>query len=521
MLNTLLSSISFSFGLDDIDTYSIVIGGSVIIILSYFANVLAKRTNIPSVLVLIAMGIGIRQGLTAMDVIAIPFQDQILELLGTVGLIFILLEAALDLELSKKKLPLILKSASLALLALGISSIAIAAFFTYVLAMDSMTAIVYAIPLSIMSSAIIIPSVGGLSRERKEFMVYESTFSDIWGIMAFYILLENHDATSGTEVVLAIGKNIGGSFIISIVVSYLLVYVLQKIKSSVKLFLSIAVLLLIYSVQKLLHLSPLILILIFGLMLNNYKIFFPRIFQNQDGESWLGSLLNEAKMSSLRHDFHVLTLESAFVIRTFFFVMFGATVALASLANWEVVFYGLVISVILYIVRFILLYLFRRKDPTSLLYIAPRGLITILLFFHIVHLSSDPDHPQFVSEAFDPAILLVVILVTSIVMTISLIQQGSGLKEIKIHEGHPLLSEEDESNDKKVGEDEIDSTTGADVVDIVDDGEGEIEDVASKEVGDEDVARKGEADSGDEDDEDDDDDDEDEDDEDEVEGQKS
>ena len=446
MLNTILSSLSFSFGLDDIDTYSIVIGGSVIVILSYFANVLAKRTNIPSVLVLIAMGIGIRQGLTAMDIFDIPFQDRILELLGTVGLIFILLEAALDLELSRAKLPLILKSATLALLALSISSIAIATFFTHVLAMDSITAVVYAIPLSIMSSAIIIPSVGGLSRDKKEFMVYESTFSDIWGIMAFYILLENHDAASGTDVAMAIGKNIGGSFIISIVVSYLLVYVLQKIKSSVKLFLSIAVLLLIYSIQKLLHLSPLILILIFGLMLNNYKIFFPLIFKNKDGESWLGSLLDEKKMSSLRHDFQVLTLESAFVIRTFFFVMFGATVALASLANWEVVFYGLVISVILYIVRLILLYIFRLKDPKSLLYIAPRGLITILLFFHIVHLSSDEANPQFVSEAFDPAILLVVILVTSIVMTISLIQQGSGLKEIKVHEGHPLLSEVDEGN---------------------------------------------------------------------------
>ena len=55
-------------------------------------------------------------------------------------------------------------------------------------------------------------------------------------------------------------------------------------------------------------------------------------------------------MKGLRHDFHVLTLESAFVIRTFFFVMFGATVVLSSLMNVEVLFYGLTISVILYVV---------------------------------------------------------------------------------------------------------------------------------------------------------------------------
>ena len=48
-----------------------------------------------------------------MGVEEIPFESVALELLGTVGLIFILLEAALDLELSKEKLPLILKSAKL------------------------------------------------------------------------------------------------------------------------------------------------------------------------------------------------------------------------------------------------------------------------------------------------------------------------------------------------------------------------------------------------------------------------
>ena len=82
-----------------------------------------------------------------------------------------------------------------------------------------------------MSSAIIIPSVGGLSLEKKEFMVYESTFSDIWGIMAFYMLLGNQDASSTQEILVAIGMNLGGTLLISVAVSYLLVYVLQKIDS--------------------------------------------------------------------------------------------------------------------------------------------------------------------------------------------------------------------------------------------------------------------------------------------------
>ena len=430
------------FSLDDIGAFSLVIGGSMIIILSYFANLLAKRTNIPSVLVLIAMGVLIRQGLSALGMEEIPYESLALELLGTVGLIFILLEAALDLELSKEKLPLIMKSASLALFTLGASTLGIAALLFYSLGLEWFTAVVYAIPLSIMSSAIIIPSVGGLSLERKEFMVYESTFSDIWGIMAFYLVLGNQEALGAGEVLKSIGVNLGASLIISVAVSYLLVYILQKITSSVKLFLSIAVLILIYSIQKMLHLSPLILILIFGLMLNNHKIFFANIFKNKEGQSWLGGLLNDEKMAGLRHDFHLLTLESAFVIRTFFFVLFGATVVLASLTDLEVLFYGLTISVILYVTRFVFLRLFRPEDPFSLLYIAPRGLITILLFFQI-----SSNYTELVDTSFNGGILLVVILVTCVIMTVSLMQKGTGIEPVEINKGQDLLFEsKDESS---------------------------------------------------------------------------
>ena len=437
----MLNSVMELFSLDNIGAFSLVIGGSIIVILSYFANLLAKRTNIPSVLVLIGMGVLIRQGLSALGMEEIPYESLALELLGTVGLIFILLEAALDLELSKKKLPLILKSASLALFSLGASTLGIAALLFYSLGLEWFTAVVYAIPLSIMSSAIIIPSVGGLSLEKKEFMVYESTFSDIWGIMAFYLVLGNQEAVGPGEVLKSIGVNLGASLIISIAVSYLLVYVLQKITSSVKLFLSIAVLILIYSIQKMLHLSPLILILIFGLMLNNHKIFFAKIFKNKEGKSWLGGLLDDEKMAGLRHDFHLLTLESAFVIRTFFFVLFGATVVLASLTDIEVLFYGLTISVILYVTRFVFLRLFRPEDPVSLLYIAPRGLITILLFFQI-----GSNYPELVDTSFNGGILLVVILVTCIIMTVSLIQKGTGIEPVAVNKGQYLLFEAKDEN---------------------------------------------------------------------------
>ena len=65
LAHILLDGLSLNLSADDVSAYGLVIGGSAVIILSYFANLLAKRTNVPSVLVLIAMGIAIRQGLRA------------------------------------------------------------------------------------------------------------------------------------------------------------------------------------------------------------------------------------------------------------------------------------------------------------------------------------------------------------------------------------------------------------------------------------------------------------------------
>lgn len=401
----------------DINAYYLVIAASLVIIFSYFANVISRKTNIPSVLLLIILGVLIKQSFPYFGLSKLPYEGLILEVLGTVGLIFIVLEAALDLELRKDKWPIIWKSMLVALGALLFSSFGIAGFLYWIFFDDFFNALVYAIPLSIMSSAIIIPSVGGLVQWQKEFMVYESTFSDILGIMFFYLLLGNEDAGSVWTVVKNVGVNISVTIVLGLLVSYVMVFMLQKITGNVKLFLTIAVLLLIYAIEKLVHLSPLILVLAFGLMLNNHKLFFVKRMRQ---------LVNDEKIESITKDFHVLTLETAFVIRTFFFVIFGITIVLSSLMSWSVIFYSLVIVVILYLVRFLFLMLFARKDTFPMLYIAPRGLITILLYFQIYS-----GHPEYVHDGFDQGILLLVIMVTSIVMTISLIQNGFGVYSVK------------------------------------------------------------------------------------------
>ncbi len=400
-------------------SYYLIIGVSLVIIISYFFNLVSRKTNIPSVLLLIGLGIGIKEILIAAQIgHDINFMPM-LEILGIVGLIMIVLEAALDLELTKEKRPLIIRSFLVALFGLVLSSLVIAVIISLVITQDFsytyfFNSLIYAIPLSIMSSAIIIPSVGGLDLHKKEFMIYESTFSDILGIMFFYFLVGNENAPSAGHVVWDVLSNIAITIVVSVILSYLLVWVFQHIRTQVKLFLIIAVLLLLYSIGKMMHFSSLIIILVFGLILNNPRMFF---------KGFLRNFIHDKKINRVQHDFHLITVETAFVVRTFFFVIFGITISLASLVNLKIGLISAVIVASLYAIRFLALRIIVGKDIITELFIAPRGLITILLFFAIPK--------EFTVPGFDSGILLYTILISSVIMTISLIMGDRQITSIK------------------------------------------------------------------------------------------
>lgn len=411
--------------------YLLIIGIASVIILSFFFNIISKKTNIPSVLLLIGLGMGLKAWMHAKGIIDEDLQlDSILEIIGNVGLVMIVLEAALDLKLEKEKAGLILKSFIVANLGIAGSMFALAGFFMYIFPSTTLyTAIVYAIPLSIMSSAIIIPSVGRLTGKKKEFMVYESTFSDILGIMVFYFMIGADGGAGNGSLFWEIFLNIVGTVVLSLIVAYVMVYLFQHLQMQVKLFLIIGVLLLLFALGKYFHLSSLLLILAFGLVLNNTDVFF---------QGRLARIFDAEKVKPILHDFHTLTLESAFLIRTFFFVIFGLSISVASLYNLEVAINSLVIVAILYVIRFILLKVFAKEFLFPEVFIAPRGLITVLLFF--VLLKND----SFTIANFDTGLLLYPILISSMIMMFALITyRGEKVSEVLFHKVPMVKSSED------------------------------------------------------------------------------
>jgi len=411
--------------LEALNTYHLIIIFSITIIISYFFNLYAKKSGIPAVLMLIGLGIAINYTLRFSGLVK-PDLLPVLEVLGVVGLILIVLEAALDLRLIKEKISLIIKSFLVALIGLGGTAYLSALALNFLMEVEVLNALLYTIPLSILSSAIILPSIDDLDEDKREFMIYESTFSDIIGIIGFYSVLTMVGSQAGENVTGVVFGNLILTIILSIIISYILIYVFQKIKGHVKLFLLISILLLLYAIGKMFHLSSLIIILIFGMILNNYKVFF---------KGKLKKLLNEEKVDEVLDDMKVITAETAFVVRTFFFIIFGWSVYLGSLLSFKVIGIGLVILAIIYSIRAIVLLMFNGRDIVTQLFLAPRGLITILLFFAIPkELSIGPEFQ---------GVLLFVILISCIIMTWSMIKYKNKPTKIDIHKGKELLEVEE------------------------------------------------------------------------------
>ena len=161
-----------------------------LVVLSYLFSILSRYIRVPSVLLLLFAGIGFR-ALADYYQIKLEFSEQLVESLGVVGLIMIVLEAGLDLKLGKDKIRLIRDSFFSALFIFAISTALIAFILNYWLGQSFKNCLAYAIPLSIMSSSIILPSIHPLTAQKKEFLVYEASFSDILGIIAFNFITGN------------------------------------------------------------------------------------------------------------------------------------------------------------------------------------------------------------------------------------------------------------------------------------------------------------------------------------------
>lgn len=341
-----------------------------LILVGYVLDVVAKQLRIPSVLLLIGLGVLVKLITVELGIATFDFM-RLIPTIGTLGLILIVFEGGLDLEYRPEKKPIIRNALILSVVILVLTALGIAFVFQYFTGAEFYPSLVNAIPYSVISSAIAIPSASGLTRSSKEFITFESSFSDIFGIIFFNYSLQY------THVTFEVFGNLVSELTIVILVSLLfcvlLLYLLRKITHHVKFVMIIASMVLLYAIGKELHLSSLILVLIFGLLIRNvHRIQYPRIRELFVSESFKADV----------HLMHSLTAEGVFLIKTIFFVLFGFIIDLDLLRDPVMLQIGFGVLAVIYLSRTIALPMVIRKLFPELLF-SPRGLISILLYLSI------------------------------------------------------------------------------------------------------------------------------------------
>ena len=409
------------------NTVSILFALPLLVIFSYLFDTLARKTKFPAVILLLFTGVVIRLIISANGYEDFEFLNDLIPVLGTIGLILIVLEGALELEINRQKLPTILKGFLSAIVILLLNIVVISWLFNYFLGMELHTATIFATPLSIISSAVAIPSAANLLNQDKEFVVYESTFSDILGIVIFNYAIrqaESGQPMIAIESIVGLGLQILGIVVISTLITYVLFRLLQNIEHHVKFFLILSLLILVFAIGKFFHLPALLTIFIFGVFLSNIKELLPkfllRYFQLNHSEKGL-------------HEFHILTAESTFIVRTFFFLFFGFSIVISDFDSFMPLVYGVLVFAIMFLIRYLYFVLTSFKiKPSVLLYMSPRGLISILLFLQI----KDLEIIQLEKSVIDERMLLIVILTSMLVMTLGTLsnKQKSIPEEVVLEE---------------------------------------------------------------------------------------
>ncbi len=286
-------------------TNAAILAASVLLLFAYLVDIFGRRFRLPSVVMLIVTGIALRQLADATG-LHLGWVDPVVPVIGTIGLILIVLEGALDLNVVRERMALIAISSTSALAGFLATFAAFAVLFNLALGFE--------------------PSVAALG----------------------------------------------------------LFFLINRLAGHVRFLPLIAGLIFLYAIGKAVHLSPLVLILVCGLLLNN-----PHLLE------WSPRLhaLHGPDYDQTLKEFKGVIAELTFATKSFFFLLLGYWTELRELASAPAWMLAVAIIVGIFSIRYVLLALLRQPARAQLVWLAPRGLITVLLFLSAVHSGALGDFP--------------------------------------------------------------------------------------------------------------------------------
>ncbi|MBI4210047.1 MAG: cation:proton antiporter [Candidatus Diapherotrites archaeon] len=300
-----------------IETVFLILGG--IILIGYFSELFAKKTNIPNVLLLLALGylLQVTGYANAADL------SGIMGIFATLALIILLFEGGLSLNI----LDVLFKSGRVFLMAVGltVASVLGGALVMKAFGFDWMVGAIVGALAGGIGSATTISVLRGLKVPEgiNLFLTLESSITDVFSIVLTIVFTQS--LLSGSINALFIGQGILGTFSVGLVfgvaAGIMGLFLFRKIEKGYYYMVVLALTLLLYALAELFGGSGAIAVLILAIILGNEGMIM-RMFNR-----------TEEKEELMMREFHS---EISFIVRTFFFAFLGAIVAFNSAWNFMV-----------------------------------------------------------------------------------------------------------------------------------------------------------------------------------------
>jgi NhaP-type Na+/H+ or K+/H+ antiporter len=161
------------------------------------------------------------------------------------------------------------------------------------------------------------------------------------------------------------------SIVVAVLAAVALFYFINQIVGHVRFLPLLAGLVFLYAIGKELHLSPLIVVLVCGLIINNPNLV-----------TWHAKLrgMQNATYNETLREFKGLVAELTFAMKSFFFLLLGYWTDVRSMLSIEALLVAVAGIAAILATRWVILKVLHLEGLAQLLWIAPRGLITVLLF---------------------------------------------------------------------------------------------------------------------------------------------
>jgi potassium/hydrogen antiporter len=380
-----------------------LVGG--LLVIAFLANRVFKVTRIPDVVLLMGLGVLLGPGLGLFHPEKLA---KTTNLLGTLAIILVLFEGALELNLSNtlRHFP---GGLLLASLAYAFSTALVALIVVKGLHLSLTDGLLIGAALGCTSSTVVLPVLQQMEAEEavRATLMLEASWGDVLAVLTVGLLvgLGSHAGPLVQGLIQRFFVQVGVALVFSVAAGILwsrLLHVLSEQRFWQVL--TFSMVLVLYAGMEALGSNGLIAVLGFGLTISN----FPGI---DAGPGLTGSISVLADSQQALLTFHS---ELAFLVRTFFFVLIGAIAQLGIFCEHPLLVAGTLGA--LFIARWLAIQASRWSwqgigvhGQEAILWMLPRGLITVVLAIAATEARSQ-------DLAFFPGLAFAVILVTNLLL---------------------------------------------------------------------------------------------------------